>query len=240
MKSILQEASSVVKAIENAWIASGQPAEFTVNIHQVGKRNFFGITKIPAIVSISYDIQKSSIRKTAITNNVQKKRETFTNQAQPHDQKLAQKQSRPVPQKNQSISTANNIKSNDKIQGMTTRTLDNKQQTPHQSLNNVAEQVSSSNNVKLRDIELDFWSSEVVEEARAWIQDIMNFFNQDPVTIECVVDKHLLRIMFPQHSIPDGEDHRSFFLSIAHLVMQFLKKKHKKRLHRYHIVVSII
>src|SRR5258708_34816791 len=58
MKSMLHEASSVIKAIEKAWIESGKPLEFTINIHEVGEKNFFGFTKRPAIVSITYDPRK--------------------------------------------------------------------------------------------------------------------------------------------------------------------------------------
>src|SRR5258708_17435903 len=58
MKSMLHEASSVIKAIEKAWIESGKPLEFTINIHEVEEKNFFGFTKRPAIVSITYDPRK--------------------------------------------------------------------------------------------------------------------------------------------------------------------------------------
>src|SRR5262249_23155390 len=60
MKSMLHEASSVIKAIEKAWIDSGKPLEFTINIHEMGEKNFLGFTKRPAIVSVTYDPKKQS------------------------------------------------------------------------------------------------------------------------------------------------------------------------------------
>ena len=46
MKSMLHEASTVAKAIEKAWTESGKPLEFTIKIHEVGEKNFFGMTYI--------------------------------------------------------------------------------------------------------------------------------------------------------------------------------------------------
>lgn len=60
MKSILQEASSVERAIDKAWNEAGKPKEFTIKILDHGERNFFGLTRRPAIVSILYKPEKSS------------------------------------------------------------------------------------------------------------------------------------------------------------------------------------
>ena len=55
MKSIIQEASSVFKAIEQGWVRAGQPAEFTVKILEEGQKNFFGLTTKSAKVSIFFN-----------------------------------------------------------------------------------------------------------------------------------------------------------------------------------------
>ena len=43
MKSIMEEASTITKAIENAWNRAGQPQEFTVKILELPKTSFFGL-----------------------------------------------------------------------------------------------------------------------------------------------------------------------------------------------------
>ena len=58
MKSMLQEASSVAKAIDQAWQESGKPKEFSLRVLQEPVKNFFGFVKKPAIVSIIYDPRK--------------------------------------------------------------------------------------------------------------------------------------------------------------------------------------
>ena len=40
MKSIVEEASSIAKAIENGWVRAGKPQEFTVRIFEAGREKF--------------------------------------------------------------------------------------------------------------------------------------------------------------------------------------------------------
>jgi hypothetical protein len=54
MKSVIQEGSSLAKAIEQGWIKAGKPREFTVKIFQEAKKNFFGMTVIAAKVGIFF------------------------------------------------------------------------------------------------------------------------------------------------------------------------------------------
>ncbi len=54
MKSIIQESSSIAKAIEEAWKKADQPKEFSVKIFQEPKKNFFGFTKISAKIGFFF------------------------------------------------------------------------------------------------------------------------------------------------------------------------------------------
>lgn len=54
MKSVIQEGSSLANAIEQGWIKAGKPKEFTIKIFQEARKNFFGITKLPAKVGIFF------------------------------------------------------------------------------------------------------------------------------------------------------------------------------------------
>lgn len=54
MKSIIEEASSIAKAIENGWIKAGKPQEFSIKIFEEPEKNFFGMVKRSAKVGIFY------------------------------------------------------------------------------------------------------------------------------------------------------------------------------------------
>jgi predicted RNA-binding protein Jag len=52
MKSVIQEASTIAKAIEQGWIKAGKPKDFTIKIFEEPKKNFFGFTTKKAKVGI--------------------------------------------------------------------------------------------------------------------------------------------------------------------------------------------
>lgn len=62
MKSIVQEASSIERAIDKAWNEAGKPREFTIKVLDAGEKNFFGISKRPAVVSIVYSPKKEKAK----------------------------------------------------------------------------------------------------------------------------------------------------------------------------------
>lgn len=55
MKSIMQEASSVIKAIEKSWETAGKPKQFSITIFEEPKKNFIGMTVHSAKVGIFFD-----------------------------------------------------------------------------------------------------------------------------------------------------------------------------------------
>lgn len=61
MKSIMEEASSVAKAIEKGWAKAGSPKEFLVKIFEYPQRNFFGITVKNAKIALIFDEHQGPI-----------------------------------------------------------------------------------------------------------------------------------------------------------------------------------
>jgi predicted RNA-binding protein Jag len=55
MKSVMEEAPSIAKAIEQAWERVGKPREFTVKVFEEAKRSFFGFTKQSAKIALIFD-----------------------------------------------------------------------------------------------------------------------------------------------------------------------------------------
>ena len=58
MKSIIEEASSILKAIEKAWVRAGSPREFSVKIFEDSQKSFFGLTTSKqAKVGVFFEIE---------------------------------------------------------------------------------------------------------------------------------------------------------------------------------------
>lgn len=60
MKSIIEEASSITKAIESAWKRADQPNEFSIRIFELPQKNMFGFTTKSAKIGIFYDEGKKN------------------------------------------------------------------------------------------------------------------------------------------------------------------------------------
>jgi predicted RNA-binding protein Jag len=65
MKSIVQEASSIEKAIFQAWQRAGQPEDFSIRIFEVPQKNFFGFTVKSAKIAIFFQEQPKKKEHTA-------------------------------------------------------------------------------------------------------------------------------------------------------------------------------
>ncbi len=67
MKSIIEEAPSILKAIEKAWARAGNPVEFSVKIFEDSQRNFFGMTSKNAKVGVFFEIEPIRVDNTRQT-----------------------------------------------------------------------------------------------------------------------------------------------------------------------------
>lgn len=54
MKSVIQEASSLSKAIEEGWAKAGKPQEFSIRILQEADKNFLGMTIKSAKIALFF------------------------------------------------------------------------------------------------------------------------------------------------------------------------------------------
>ena len=63
MKSIVEEGSSIVKAIEKAWTRADKPAEFSVRIYELPQKNIFGFTSKSAKIGIFFEDGKQLVEK---------------------------------------------------------------------------------------------------------------------------------------------------------------------------------
>lgn len=66
MKSLIEEASSIIKAIEKAWEQAGKPQSFSVKIFEEPESNFLGFNKKPAKVGIFFE---ETLKETLRSNN---------------------------------------------------------------------------------------------------------------------------------------------------------------------------
>ncbi len=77
MKSIMQEASSVMKAVEKGWETAGKPKEFLIKIFEEPKKNFIGLTVQSAKVGIFFDEKFSAFQDAEKDKNIPAKKNEY-------------------------------------------------------------------------------------------------------------------------------------------------------------------
>ncbi|MBD3273555.1 hypothetical protein GF385_04375 [Candidatus Dependentiae bacterium] len=177
MKSLLQEESSVAKAIDKAWDISGKPYEFTVKVLSNEVRNFLGILKSPAVISFSYNPKfRTDKEKVDEIRKVKK----------------------------------DNIKKH---------------------------QRSKKNEYSKKDrVDHEMWKKELVNDIKNWTKDILKImgFKVD-FTID--TENKMLNIHLNRRILRDNEDEKMFFISLSNVLMQFLKRKYKKKFSNYYLII---
>ena len=180
MKSLFQQASTIAKAIEKAWDRADKPSEFTVKIMDFGKKNFLGLTKKPAIVSIVYESEKK----------VSEDRKTYRKTE--------------APRNNYQIKDVKN----------------QRQRKPQRQQQ-----------------ETDTWQEHVIKEVDFWLRDFMKIAKISS-SYKISTNKKEMKILFRDKVIQKDEDERLLFSSLSYLLIQFLKKKFKKKFQGYYIVLT--
>jgi hypothetical protein len=98
MKSVIHEASSIAKAVDQAWEKAGKPKEFSIKVLELPEKNFLGFTKRSAKISLLFDFESKTKTKFA-KSTVQKTTKTFTTakiSPEMREKKTVQTQYRPL------------------------------------------------------------------------------------------------------------------------------------------------
>lgn len=204
---MLYEASTVAKAIEKAWADSGRPLEFTINVLEVGERNFLGFTKRAAVVSITYQDKKQPVR-------FGKKNEHVV-----------------APTKNvkQSIPTKAKLEQKSEIKHK--KKDDFNQERPSEPKQPLAKQLVPHQKFE------DSWTTELLDEVHVWLKEINTQLGYS-IPFALQVEQKILHIIFDHALASTADEERQLFVGLSYLLMQFLKKKHKKRFNGFHIVIT--
>lgn len=207
MKSMLHEASSVTKAVEKAWAESGKPTEFTIRVLEVGEKNFLGMTKRPAIVSITYDPKKQG---GAVA------RKDFRSGRPAGSVEVRQ----PRPAVRQPMPAME------------------KKDVPVQDRQRQAGQQAPRPQGQGQFVAYDEnWTPELAADVQACFKDIADLFVIS-TPYEVKVDKKMLYIIFSSAILSTPDEDRQLFVSLSYLLIQILKKKHKKKFRGFHLIIN--
>lgn len=213
MKSIVEQASTVLKAIEKGWEQAGKPAEFTIKVYEHGVKNFFGMSVEPAKICILFEDKspkavhqkqhprhdsssQHQLRKD-VAGASEQRRQTSQHQQRPQKSAIATPAAQPQIKKEQSIERA-------------------------------AQPVSSK----------IMWDDELINACNSWLTGTLAVMGKSGSIFKVDAKKYHLIITFDQSVLEDKEREKALFRSFAHILMQSLRNRFKKGLRGYRIVLN--
>lgn len=215
MKSMLHEASSVTKAIEKAWDDAGKPAEFTIKILETGEKNFLGMSKRPAIVSITYEPKRQPTRQQDLNRTSDRRVQPLNNAPKPNRQ--------PV------VDTRNQVRPLLKREPVKTQPV-----RPVQPKDATKDLEKTKNNEQVEPL---IWQDEWVTFVGGQLKELLALWGT-PQEFSSRIDKRVLTFTLESKLHDDMVEERNTFVSFSYLLMQFFKRNYKKKFRGFQLIIT--
>jgi len=231
MKSMLQEASTISKAIDKAWNEAGKPREFTVKVLEPGVRNILGMIKHPAIISFLYD------------PNMVTERKALPSRPKPQPRQRQQRDSRrPAPARRGSPSTRERVEvsasDRAKPRPPARKPVEPKQPRPEREAKPQQSQRPRATEVEREKAVTETgWSEQWSGDINGWLDELVGIIKIE-TPYELKADGRTLKVHFSETLFTDSEDERMLYSSLSYLLMQSLKKKYKSKFRGFRIVLG--
>lgn len=223
MKSIIEQASSVMKAIEKAWNQAEKPKEFSIKIFEEEERNFFGMSTKPAKVGIFFGDKPASHEKPAYKprQEIKECRPTFVKTSADRSplSKVAPK------------ITEEKIESK-KIQPTQPRTHNRPEKIPPVP----AKADKAETEIKPRRVPAT-WNDTMVGTTHNWIKQTLSLMGLAAVDFNSEVAGKNLKLTFNTPLIADPIQEKQLFRSFAHLIMSSLRNQYKQEIKDLKVVL---
>ncbi len=210
MKSIIEEASSVIKAIEKGWLQAGKPQEFSVKVFQEAEKNFLGMTTKSAKIAILFESTT-----TAKTPEATEKK-SFKQKTAPVKPKFEEK---PAPAMRQAPEVRPAPKE--------------RKEAPEPALQE--DLAVSKKTVRKSE---DFWSEGMLAETTQWLQTTLGLLNQSDVQFTLDQKRYYLKVNFNKPLAQDSEKEKTIFRSFSYLLMQVLRNKFKRNFRGFKLIFT--
>ena len=260
MKSLLQEGSSVMKAIQEAWDKVGKPEEFSIKILKNEEHRFLGITwKNSVVVSISYDFAHHERR-----NNQGRNTPRYDNKKKVNHDDILEKVMRDTEKlkaETDCFSDAPFVKKTDikkeqenkvkhgllaKKQSSEKKVFQNsapasksdKEQKPNVQIKNIVQSDAPLAEVKSDQVMRERWTEPMIESVIAFLQDIFKYMDLQ-VPFVHKVEKLQLRITFEKPLCENKDQEYKVYTSLAFLMLQMVKREFKKKCKGYRVVFGL-
>lgn len=217
MKSIIQEASSISKAVEEGWIKAQKPQQFSVKILEEAEKNFLGLTRKSAKVAIFFEEQNTvqSAHKIAQDRIAENKNKQSQQRFTPQQQQPRQQEVRAKPAQQQ------------------------QQQRQAPVVQHAAPQAQASTQPAQPKKQFEpLWNQGMVERTQQWMDDALRNSNNGHIQFTVEPQKFHLRITLSTPILSDPDKEKQLLASFSALILETLKRTFKMSLRGHKIVLT--
>lgn len=253
MKSLMEEASSISKAIENAWNRAGNPQEFSVKILELPKTSFFGLkTAKSAKVALFFNevtikIKEQGKQQTRPLPQQQGRPAPRTADQQPDTTpRSAQgQQRRPMPSQQRperAPESRHNAPRQDARPFQRPERSDRQERpqdaSSHPQRSEQRRPERSSSYSQRSQEPREAWSPEMVEAAQEWLKETLVLMGKPDITISSHVSHNYLKLFLSNRVMEDSKQEEVQLKSWGSLAMEAVREKSNKPLRNLRVVLE--
>jgi hypothetical protein len=222
MKSLIEEASSISKAVEKAWERAGKPHSFSVKIFELPEKNFIGMTTKYAKVGVFFEDKKSP--------EINIKQIEKTNQA-PLKKQFEKKS--PV-----------HASSNQKIKDSETTELTKKPKTKINSIDDASKVTQTDTKHPVNSSEQPVpeinatWNNQMKVHLESWLKEVLMLVGLAHVEFTCHEQKNVLKVNFDSPLIGNELKESLLYKNLSYLGMVSLRTHFKNEMKHLKILLS--
>jgi predicted RNA-binding protein Jag len=260
MKSIIEQASSIIKAIEKAWNQAEKPKEFSIKIFEQEERNFFGMSTKPAKIGIFFGGDKSMHHERSVTSKprqIKECRPSFTAPSHKASESSARVQgsgktatehnrpteSKPVDKTTKQASPAHKSQQSQakprtqaspsiKSSGEHSKTTEKKVEKKQEKTPSVkTESENKTPRVQAA------WNDTMITTAHTWLKHTLSLMGLPAINFASEVAGKNLKLTFNAPLIADPVQEKQLFRSFAHLIMSSLRNQYKQEIKNLKVVL---
>ncbi|HBL98915.1 TPA: hypothetical protein DDZ86_04720 [Candidatus Dependentiae bacterium] len=235
MKSIVQEASTISKAVEQAWKNAGNPQEFSVKVLEQPVFNFFGFSKRSAKIALLFD--NESKRETPAMRGKQPPRAAYqgspvqSQQAQQSQQGMQQRRLQPNAQALQ----------RDNRESRDNRDVRDQHRENHPSTPYEQKKAPVSAAVQQRPMARPpegMWNEELAKSSREWLTEVFQLMGMQDITFRTEIQSFNLLVVLNRPLAEDPVKEKHLLASLSTLLIATLKRQYRKALRGHKVVLS--
>lgn len=251
MKSIIEEAPSILKAIEKAWIRAGNPVEFSVKIFEDAQKNFFGFSSKNAKVGVFFEIEsikmdagrQSSQNPPTHTQHAPKpQKEEFKSRGQQpsvSNQRLTSKPAtQPTSKQVPTPKTFSKTVGAGALEPAFNELVENLFEKSEQPISEVGETSEIGQQPAVLKVRRVAWNDDMLAAVSMWLKDLLaisNLGNHQPTLT--VLDNRLV-ILFATPLYDDPAKASDLYRSLSYLLIGMVRSKFKKEFRFLKIVLT--